>query len=121
MASGPAEADTRQRLLRTVKKEVKQIMEEAITRKFVHEDSSHIISFCGYRRRFCVSPESGFCFYVSVSAVEACVLHGLRRRAAGFLCYNEIAALFMKVGKNFPPAEELSHKVQDLEQLIEST
>ncbi|KAF2981142.1 hypothetical protein EK904_011212 [Melospiza melodia maxima] len=26
--------------------EVKQIMEEAVTRKFVHEDSSHIISFC---------------------------------------------------------------------------
>uniref|UniRef100_A0A667GWK7 Uncharacterized protein n=1 Tax=Lynx canadensis TaxID=61383 RepID=A0A667GWK7_LYNCA len=26
---------------------VKQIMEEAVTRKFVHEDSSHIISFCG--------------------------------------------------------------------------
>ncbi|KAL6067672.1 hypothetical protein STEG23_031476, partial [Scotinomys teguina] len=25
---------------------VKQIMEEAVTRKFVHEDSSHIISFC---------------------------------------------------------------------------
>ncbi|XP_059264662.1 small G protein signaling modulator 1 isoform X4 [Mustela nigripes] len=101
MASGPLEADTRQRLLRTVKKEVKQIMEEAVTRKFVHEDSSHIISFC--------------------AAVEACVLHGLRRRAAGFLRSNKIAALFMKVGKNFPPAEELSRKVQDLEQLIEST
>ncbi|XP_032251106.1 small G protein signaling modulator 1 isoform X2 [Phoca vitulina] len=100
MASGPAEADTRQRLLRTVKKEVKQIMEEAVTRKFVHEDSSHIISFC--------------------AAVEACVLHGLRRRAAGFLRSNKIAALFMKVGKNFPPAEELSRKVQDLEQLLES-
>uniref|UniRef100_A0A673VQD9 Small G protein signaling modulator 1 n=2 Tax=Suricata suricatta TaxID=37032 RepID=A0A673VQD9_SURSU len=53
-------------------------------------------------------------------AVEACVLHGLRRRAAGFLRSNKIAALFMKVGKNFPPAEELSRKVQDLEQLIES-
>ncbi|XP_043428014.1 uncharacterized protein LOC122478525 [Prionailurus bengalensis] len=26
---------------------VKQIMEEAATRKFVHEDGSHIISFCG--------------------------------------------------------------------------
>ncbi|XP_058994873.1 small G protein signaling modulator 1 isoform X5 [Mustela lutreola] len=101
MASGPPEADTRQRLLRTVKKEVKQIMEEAVTRKFVHEDSSHIISFC--------------------AAVEACILHGLRRRAAGFLRSNKIAALFMKVGKNFPPAEELSRKVQDLEQLIEST
>ncbi|XP_044897183.1 small G protein signaling modulator 1-like isoform X4 [Felis catus] len=79
---------------------VKQIMEEAVTRKFVHEDSSRIISFC--------------------AAVEACVLHGLRRRAAGFLRSNKIAALFMKVGKNFPPAEELSRKVQDLEQLMES-
>ncbi|XP_006890524.1 PREDICTED: small G protein signaling modulator 1 isoform X3 [Elephantulus edwardii] len=76
-------------------------MEEAVTRKFVHEDSSHTISFC--------------------AAVEACVLHGLRRRAAGFLRSNKIAALFMKVGKSFPPAEELSRKVQDLEQLIEST
>nr|XP_023502718.1 small G protein signaling modulator 1 isoform X1 [Equus caballus] len=100
MASGPAEAETRQRLLRTVKKEVKQIMEEAVTRKFVHEDSSHIVSLC--------------------AAVEACVLHGLRRRAAGFLRSNKIAALFMKVGKSFPPAEELSRKVQDLEQLMEN-
>ncbi|KAB0363598.1 hypothetical protein FD754_007754 [Muntiacus muntjak] len=52
--------------------------------------------------------------------LAACVLHGLRRRAAGFLRSNKIAALFMKVGKSFPPAEELSRKVQDLEQLIES-
>ncbi|OPJ74929.1 small G protein signaling modulator 1 isoform A [Patagioenas fasciata monilis] len=94
------EAETRQRLLRTVKKEVKQIMEEAVTRKFVHEDSSHIISFC--------------------AAVEACVLYGLKRRAAGFLRSNKIAALFMKVGKSFPLAEELCKKVQDLEQLIEN-
>ncbi|XP_065424941.1 small G protein signaling modulator 1 isoform X8 [Chrysemys picta bellii] len=101
MAAAPAEAETRQRLLRTVKKEVKQIMEEAVTRKFVHEDSSHIISFC--------------------AAVEACVLHSLKRRAAGFLRSNKIAALFMKVGKSFPPAEDLSRKVQDLEQLIENT
>uniref|UniRef100_A0A8C5UIK0 Small G protein signaling modulator 1 n=1 Tax=Malurus cyaneus samueli TaxID=2593467 RepID=A0A8C5UIK0_9PASS len=79
---------------------VKQIMEEAVTRKFVHEDSSHIISFC--------------------AAVECCVLFGLKRRAAGFLRSNKIAALFMKVGKSFPPAEELCRKVQDLEQLIEN-
>nr|XP_009916250.1 PREDICTED: small G protein signaling modulator 1 [Haliaeetus albicilla] len=81
-------------------KQVKQIMEEAVTRKFVHEDSSHIISFC--------------------AAVEACVLYGLKRRAAGFLRSNKIAALFMKVGKSFPLAEELCKKVQDLEQLIEN-
>ncbi|XP_053726870.1 small G protein signaling modulator 1 isoform X1 [Synchiropus splendidus] len=95
-----AEAETRQKLLRTVKKEVKQIMEEAVTRKFVHEDSSHIVSFC--------------------AAVEACVLHGLKRRAAGFLRSNKIAALFMKVGKSFTPAEELCRKAQELEQIIET-
>ncbi|XP_031712273.1 small G protein signaling modulator 1 isoform X4 [Anarrhichthys ocellatus] len=100
MATIMAEAETRQRLLRTVKKEVKQIMEEAVTRKFVHEDSSHIVSFC--------------------AAVEACVLHGLRRRAAGFLRSNKIAALFMKVGKSFVPAEELCRKAQELEQIIET-
>eukprot|EP00063_Salmo_salar_P041388 XP_014016223.1 PREDICTED: small G protein signaling modulator 1-like isoform X4 [Salmo salar] len=98
--SAMAEAKTRQRLLGTVKKEVKQIMEEAVTRKFVHEDSSHIVSFC--------------------AAVEACVLHGLKRRAAGFLRSNKIAALFMKVGKSFAPAEELCRKAQELEQIIES-
>ncbi|XP_070690030.1 small G protein signaling modulator 1 [Pempheris klunzingeri] len=100
MATIMAEAETRQRLLRTVKKEVKQIMEEAVTRKFVHEDSSHIVSFC--------------------AAVEACVLHGLKRRAAGFLRSNKIAALFTKVGKSFAPAEELCKKAQELEQIIET-
>ncbi|MCJ8742271.1 hypothetical protein PDJAM_G00080220 [Pangasius djambal] len=94
------EAETRQRLLRSVKKEVKQIMEEAVTRKFVHEESSHIISFC--------------------AVVEACVLHGLKRRAAGFLRSNKLAALFLKVGKIFTPAEDLCKKVQELEQLIEN-
>uniref|UniRef100_A0A8C7IT16 Small G protein signaling modulator 1 n=1 Tax=Oncorhynchus kisutch TaxID=8019 RepID=A0A8C7IT16_ONCKI len=79
---------------------VKQIMEESVTRKFVHADSSHIISFC--------------------AVVEACVLHGLKRRAAGLLCSNKVAALFMKVGKSFTPAEELCQKVQELEQLIET-
>ncbi|XP_065106819.2 small G protein signaling modulator 1 isoform X1 [Paramisgurnus dabryanus] len=100
MATTTAEAETRQRLLRNVKKEVKQIMEEAVTRKFVHEDSSHIVSFC--------------------AAVEACVLHGLKRRAAGFLRSNKIAALFTKVAKSFPPAEELCRKAQELELIFEN-
>uniref|UniRef100_A0A3B3CYA9 Small G protein signaling modulator 1-like n=1 Tax=Oryzias melastigma TaxID=30732 RepID=A0A3B3CYA9_ORYME len=95
------EAETRQKLLRNVKKEVKQIMEEAVTRKFVHADSSHVISFC--------------------AVVEACVLHGLKRRIAGLLCTNKVAALFMKVSKSFSPAEELCRKVQELEQIIENS
>uniref|UniRef100_A0A7N6C319 RUN domain-containing protein n=1 Tax=Anabas testudineus TaxID=64144 RepID=A0A7N6C319_ANATE len=84
-----------------IKDFVKQIMEEAVTRKFVHADSSHIISFC--------------------AVVEACVLHGLKRRIAGLLCSNKVAALFMKVAKSFSPAEELCQKVQELEQLIDSS
>ncbi|KFM69453.1 Small G protein signaling modulator 1, partial [Stegodyphus mimosarum] len=33
-----SEKEYREKLLRMVKKEVKQIMEEAVTRKFVHEE-----------------------------------------------------------------------------------
>uniref|UniRef100_A0AAQ5XNE2 Small G protein signaling modulator 1b n=1 Tax=Amphiprion ocellaris TaxID=80972 RepID=A0AAQ5XNE2_AMPOC len=88
-------------IIMNIKTCVKQIMEEAVTRKFVHADSSHIISFC--------------------AVVEACVLHGLKRRIAGLLCSNKVAALFMKVAKSFTPAEELCHKVQELEQLIENS
>uniref|UniRef100_A0A286XN43 Small G protein signaling modulator 2 n=1 Tax=Cavia porcellus TaxID=10141 RepID=A0A286XN43_CAVPO len=79
--------------------QVKQIMEEAVTRKFVHEDSSHIIALCG--------------------AVEACLLHQLKRRAAGFLRSDKMAALFTKVGKTCPVAGEICHKVQELQQQVE--
>lgn len=57
---------------------------------------------------------------VFVAVVEACVLHGLKRRIAGLLCTNKVAALFMKVSKSFSPAEELCRKVQELEQIIEN-
>uniref|UniRef100_A0A8C3YC22 Small G protein signaling modulator 2 n=1 Tax=Catagonus wagneri TaxID=51154 RepID=A0A8C3YC22_9CETA len=93
---GSAEDAVKEKLLWNVKKEVKQIMEEAVTRKFVHEDSSHILALCG--------------------AVEACLLHQLRRRAAGFLRSDKMAALFTKVGKTCPAAGEICHKVQELQQ-----
>ncbi|XP_002918070.1 small G protein signaling modulator 2 isoform X1 [Ailuropoda melanoleuca] len=96
---GSAEDAVKEKLLWNVKKEVKQIMEEAFTRKFVHEDSSHIIALCG--------------------AVEACLLHQLRRCAAGFLCSDKMAALFTKVGKTCPVAGEICHKVQVLQQQVE--
>uniref|UniRef100_A0A0G2K6Y4 Small G protein signaling modulator 2 n=1 Tax=Rattus norvegicus TaxID=10116 RepID=A0A0G2K6Y4_RAT len=96
---GSAEDAVKEKLLWNVKKEVKQIMEEAVTRKFVHEDSSHIIALCG--------------------AVEACLLHQLRRRAAGFLRSDKMAALFTKVGKTCPVAGDICHKVQELQQQAE--
>ncbi|KAM3854683.1 small G protein signaling modulator 2 isoform 7-T7 [Vipera latastei] len=79
--------------------EVKQIMEEAVTKKFVHEDSSHIIALCG--------------------TVEICLLHMLKRRASGFLRTDKIAALFTKVGKTYEVASEICRKVQELLQQAE--
>ncbi|MBV96125.1 Small G protein signaling modulator 2, partial [Eschrichtius robustus] len=52
-------------------------------------------------------------------AVEACLLHQLRRRAAGFLRSDKMAALFTKVGKTCPVAGEVCHKVQELQQQVE--
>nr|XP_033777244.1 small G protein signaling modulator 2 isoform X3 [Geotrypetes seraphini] len=89
----------KEKLLWNVKKEVKQIMEEAVTRKFVHEDSSHIIALCG--------------------VVEVCLLHLLKRRTAGFLHSDKIAALFTKVGKTCATAGDICKKVQELQQQAE--
>ncbi|XP_032947203.1 small G protein signaling modulator 2 isoform X4 [Rhinolophus ferrumequinum] len=106
---GSAEDAVKEKLLWNVKKEVKQIMEEAVTRKFVHEDSSHIIALCG----------SGAGSLCGPGVVEACLLHQLKRRAAGFLRSDKMAALFTKVGKTCPVAGEVCHKVQELQQQVE--
>uniref|UniRef100_F7GH68 Small G protein signaling modulator 2 n=1 Tax=Monodelphis domestica TaxID=13616 RepID=F7GH68_MONDO len=90
----------KEKLQGTSKRRVKQIMEEAVTRKFVHEDSSHIIALCG--------------------VVETCLLHQLRRRAAGFLRSDKMAALFTKVGKTCVVAGEVCRKVQELQQQMDS-
>ncbi|XP_047450192.1 small G protein signaling modulator 2 isoform X6 [Mugil cephalus] len=90
---GSTEEEHKEKLLWTVKREVKQIMEESVTKKFVHEDSSHIIALC--------------------TAIEACLGHLLKRRAAGFLRSDKIAALFTKVGKVYDTAGEVCRKVQE--------
>ncbi|XP_038160556.1 small G protein signaling modulator 2 isoform X3 [Cyprinodon tularosa] len=87
------EEEQKEKLLWSVKREVKQIMEEAVTKKFVHEDSSHVIALC--------------------TAIEACLTHLLKRRAAGFLRSDKIAALFTKVGKVYDTAGDVCQKVQE--------
>ncbi|XP_037795802.1 small G protein signaling modulator 1-like, partial [Penaeus monodon] len=89
------EEEYKEKLIRTMKKEVKQIMEEAVTRKFVHEESSSITSLCG--------------------AVESCLSHGLKRRTLGLFKTSSTTALIHKVGKSFEPAAKVSKIVQDLE------
>lgn len=51
------ENDYKAKLIAAVKKEVKQVMEESVTKKFVHEESGSVTSLCG--------------------AVEACLSQGV--------------------------------------------
>lgn len=53
----------KEKLIRSLKKEVKHIMEESVMLKCVHEDSASVTSLC--------------------ISVEACLSHGLKRRALG--------------------------------------
>uniref|UniRef100_A0A8C2F4Y3 Small G protein signaling modulator 2 n=1 Tax=Cyprinus carpio TaxID=7962 RepID=A0A8C2F4Y3_CYPCA len=95
-------ASNHSRVFRGMLCKVKQIMEEAVTKKFVHEDSSHVIALC--------------------SSIEACLSHLLKRRAAGFLRSDKIAALFTKIGKVNTTASEICRKVQEqLQQQAEIT
>lgn len=76
-------------------------MEEAVTRKFVHEDSGSIISLC--------------------AAVEACLSHGLKRRLVSILKGgNTTVSLLKQVSKGYPPACEVILKVQEIESRLEA-
>ncbi|KAH8303238.1 hypothetical protein KR059_003971, partial [Drosophila kikkawai] len=88
-------SDFKERLIASVKKEVKQLMEEAVTKKYVHEESSSVTSLCG--------------------AVEACLSQGLRRRALGLFKTSSTTALLHKIAKSCPEAEHISKLVQEIE------
>ncbi|ESO11592.1 hypothetical protein HELRODRAFT_71468, partial [Helobdella robusta] len=77
--------------------QVKQIMEESVTRKFVHEESSSIISLC--------------------AAVECCLQHGLKKRALGLFKNSTTMALLQKVAKSFEPAARLVKILNELEKM----
>ncbi|CAG9857477.1 unnamed protein product [Phyllotreta striolata] len=87
--------DYKERLIATVKKEVKQVMEESVTRKFVHEESGIVTSLCG--------------------AVEACLSQGLRRRALGLFKTSSTTALLHKIAKHCPEAGAISKRVEEIE------
>ncbi|XP_060533466.1 small G protein signaling modulator 1-like isoform X3 [Cylas formicarius] len=89
------EKDYKEKLIAGVKKEVKQVMEESVTRKFVHEDSGSVTALCG--------------------AVENCLSQGLRRRALGLFKTSSTTALLHKIAKHCPEANRISKKVQEIE------
>ncbi|XP_055913352.1 small G protein signaling modulator 2-like isoform X2 [Eupeodes corollae] len=87
--------DFKERLIWSVKREVKQLMEEAVTKKFIHEESNSVTALC--------------------AAVEACLSQGLRRRALGLFKTSSTTALLHKIAKSCPEAEIISKKVQESE------
>lgn len=95
MSNSSVADEQKNRLIAVVKKEVKQIMEEAVTRKFVHEESGSVTSLC--------------------AAVEACLSQGLRRRALGLFKTSSTTALLHKIGKHCPEAADISQRVQEIE------
>ncbi|KAL9872774.1 small G protein signaling modulator 1 isoform 4-T4 [Glossina fuscipes fuscipes] len=94
------DAELKERLIANVKKEVKQLMEEAVTKHYVHEESSSVTSLCG--------------------AVEASLSHGLRRRALGLFKTSSTTALIQKISKNCPEADYISRRLLDFEITTES-
>ncbi|XP_061390968.1 small G protein signaling modulator 1 [Musca vetustissima] len=94
-------AELKERLIASVKKEVKQLMEEAVTKKYIHEESSLVTSLCG--------------------AVEACLSHGLRRRALGLFKTSSTTALIQKIAKACPEADYVSRRLLEIEVAIESS
>jgi hypothetical protein len=83
----------RQKLLWTVKREVKQMMEEAVMKKCIHEENCSITTLS--------------------AAVEACLLHGLKRRAVGLFKTSTTMALLQKIAKTCPSAAEVVKIIDD--------
>ncbi|UJR28351.1 hypothetical protein I4U23_009593 [Adineta vaga] len=86
----------RQKLLWSVKREVKHMMEEAVTRKCIHEENCSVTTLC--------------------AAVEACLLHGLKRRAVGLFKTSTTMALLQKIAKTCPSAAEVVRMIDDNDQ-----
>ncbi|CAF3545141.1 unnamed protein product [Rotaria sordida] len=85
--------EVRQKLLWNVKREVKQMMEEAVMKKCIHEENCSITTLCG--------------------SVEACLLHGLKRRAVGLFKTSTTMALLQKLAKTCPAAAEVVKIIDD--------
>ncbi|CAF0919976.1 unnamed protein product [Brachionus calyciflorus] len=79
------EKETRERLLKNVKRECKQLMEIAVTKKFINEDSSCITSLC--------------------ATIESCLLHGLKRRGIGIFNTGTTISILQKISKNSEQAK----------------
>ncbi|XP_076802337.1 small G protein signaling modulator 1-like isoform X3 [Clavelina lepadiformis] len=84
--------------LNLLKAQVKALMEESVTKKFVHEESGHVLKLCG--------------------TIENCLLGGLKKHRAGFFHFNKIANLFAQVAKRQPDVHDLISKIEEVENIL---
>lgn len=83
-------------LLDGVKRECKKLMEESVTKKFVHTDSSSVTSLC--------------------STVENCLLYKLKKRAGGLLPPSDSSDyIIAKLGKYCDTASTIAKLASDLQ------
>lgn len=85
----------KEKLLASVKRDVKHLMEEAVTKKCILEESNSVTQLC--------------------ISVDACLSHGLKRRALGLFKTSSSTALLQKIARFCPEAEIVSKLVRDTE------
>ncbi|CAI4228871.1 unnamed protein product [Auanema sp. JU1783] len=88
-------------LINKLKREVKVIMEEAVTKRSLDINSPYVTSLCG--------------------AIEACLMDGLRRRLLGLFGTQTSLALLHTASKKCPQAERVLKKVNELNPQIPGT
>ncbi|PAA47866.1 hypothetical protein BOX15_Mlig025920g1 [Macrostomum lignano] len=88
-------SEYREMLLRQVKREVKQLMEESVTKKFIHEESSIITTLC--------------------ASVENCILYGLKRTSVSVFRDNLSYRLLQKIAKDCPAAKSVLDRMSAAE------
>ena len=92
-------------------------MEEAVMKKCVHEENCSVTTLCGNWI------ESSIIELIcdDLGAVEACLLHGLKRRAVGLFKTSTTMALLQKIAKTCPSAAEVVKLVDEDQRLGEQT
>ncbi|CAJ0943055.1 unnamed protein product, partial [Mesorhabditis belari] len=81
------------RLVDALKKEVKNIMEEAVSKRSIDLSSNYVNALC--------------------AAVEGCLLDGLKKRMLGLLGVRTTFALLQHTAKSFPPALGVLQKLAE--------
>lgn len=89
------------------------MMEEAVMKKCIHEENCSVTTLCGKYHLTIIGIND---YYSNVTfsfsaAVEACLLHGLKRRAVGIFKTSTTMALLQKISRHCSPAGEVIRQV----------